>query len=626
MDAWGRCSLIVEYRERKEEREEKGTSTDTGEQELHSEEFDYLLVASGYFSKPHVPDIPGLSDFSAQAVHSSSLHNEGDMQRLLERAGSHGGKLVVIGGSMSGVETASALATHLSSMNFTPGVSSQAGKAYEVHHICSRPFWTVPYYLPHATPRTGAQDDSLHFLPLDLVFYDLSRRPPGPVEYGFGPASAQQVTRVNQYFQGLLGSDYKNVGEKVFSLDDGLSEEIQPSWIGIGDDYAEYVRSESIRTTIGRISAVHVSETGKARIHIQSADGNTTSIDDVAAIITATGFTPFSSLHFLPADVLTTLEFSATDAFFPVVLDGKGSTNAQLPDIGFVGFYRGPYWGVMEMQARNVAESWFRSESGPELSSSVEAIEKKRQERETVREFRNAGSTLQFPMGDYVGLMESFARDVRVSRSPLDTGEWDGPVIPARYMNERCKKDESMNGEAQTTVDSLRGVLFPEPGSSSLAMASATFRALHGTWRFTRTPVNEDRVSGTMTFHPRYPSSEGYAKEYICEERLESSDEAARSVYRLAGEGSTPHIGIWDVDLAEDPNSAARFSHGLCLAPAKLDKESGKFAVHATADVEGQGPRYEYAFQLEGVTIPSWTCTVNGMNASTKTATVYTRQ
>ncbi|KAH8426065.1 uncharacterized protein LDX57_003806 [Aspergillus melleus] len=624
-----RARWIVQWvceRERKEEGKEKGISTEAADQELHSEEFDYLLVASGYFSKPHVPDIPGLPDFSAQTVHSSSLHDEGDMQRLLERAGSHGGKLVVIGGSMSGVETASALATHLSSRNFTPGVSSQAGKAHEVHHVCSRPFWTVPYYLPHATPRADMQDDSLQFLPLDLVFYDLSRRPPGPVEYGFGPASAQQVTRVNQYFQALLGSDYKNVGEKVFSLDNASSEKIQPSWIGIGDDYAEYVRSESIRTTIGQVSVVHVSETGKARIDIMSADGNTTSLDDVAAIVTATGFTPFSSLDFLPADVLTTLEYSATDVFFPIVLDGKGSTNAQLPDIGFVGFYRGPYWGVMEMQARNVAESWFRSESGSELSSSTEAIERKRQERETVREFRNAGSTLQFPMGDYVGLMESFARDVRVSRSPLDTGEWPGPVIPARYMNENCKEDESMNREAQTTVDSLREILFPEPGSSSLAMASATFRALHGAWRFTRTSVNEDRVSGTMTFHPRYPSSEGYEKEYICEERLESSDKTARSIYRLAREGSSPHIGIWGVDLAEDPNSASRFSHGFSLAPAQLDKDSGNFVVHATADADGQNSRYEYAFQLDGVTIPSWTCTATGTNGSTKTTTVYTRQ
>ena len=186
---------------------------------------------------------------------------------------------------MSGVETASALATHLSSMNFTSGLAPRAGKAYEVHHVCSRPFWTVPYYLPHETPREDAQSGTVQFLPLDLVFYDLSRRPPGPIEYGFGPASPLQVTKVNQYFRSLLGSDYKDVGEKVFTLDAEPGQTIQPSWIGIGDEYAEFVRSESIHTTIGRVSAIHVSETGKARIDIRSADGDNT-LDDVAAIVT----------------------------------------------------------------------------------------------------------------------------------------------------------------------------------------------------------------------------------------------------------------------------------------------------------------------------------------------------
>ncbi|PLB43704.1 FAD/NAD(P)-binding domain-containing protein [Aspergillus steynii IBT 23096] len=596
-----------------------------GHEELHSEEFDYLLVASGYFSRPHVPDIPGLSGFSDHTVHSSAVQGREDVQRLLESGSA--GKVVVIGGSMSGVETASALATHLSSMDFTSGLAPRAGKAYEVHHVCSRPFWTVPCYLPHETPREDAQSGSVQFLPLDLVFYDLSRRPPGPIEYGFGPASPLQVTKVNQYFRSLLGSDYKDVGEKMFALDSGPGQTVQPSWIGIGDEYAEFVRSKSIHSTIGRVNAIHVSETGKARIDIQSAEGDTTSLDDVAAIVTATGLTPFSSLDFLPADVLATLEYSATDAFFPVVLDGKGSTNAQIPDMGFVGLYRGPYWGVMEMQARNVAESWFRQSTAEPCLSAEE--EKKTQERRKVREFRNAGSTLQFPMGDYVGLMESFARDVGLTRSPLPTGEWPGPVIPARYTrgeNENSTKGEDMDmqKEAQTTMDSLRGILSPTPGSHSLAMATAAFRALHGAWIYTQTSINSDSISGTAIFYPRYPSNQGFEKEYVCEEYGDLfADKTARSIYRLAGEGSNLHICIWDVDLARDPNSASRFSHGFCLAPAQMAKD-GKFVVHATAAADGHGHRHEYAFQFDGVTISSWERTVDIDGSTIKT--VYSRQ
>lgn len=602
-----------------------GEDLEAETQELHSEEFDYLLVASGYFARPHVPDVPGLSGLSDRVVHSSALQGRDDVQRLLERSGSKRGKVVVMGGSMSGVETASALATHVSSMKFTPGMSPQAGEAYEVHHVCSRPFWTVPYYLPHEMPRENAQPGGVQFLPLDLVFYDLSRRPPGPVEYGFGPPSPLQMTKVNRYFRSMLGSDYQDVGEKAYSLDSGPSQTLQSSWIGIGDDYAEFVRSKSIRTTLGRVSAIHGSETGKARIEVQSADEESIFLDDVAAIVMATGFTPFSSLDFLPADVLATLEYSASDAFFPVVLDGKGSTNARVPDMGFVGFYRGPYWGVMEMQARNVAESWFRAESTPDLCS-AEEVEKKAQERQKVREFRNAGSTMQFPMGDYVGLMESFARDIGVPRSPLGAGEWPGPVIPARYTcDENIPRGRDMQREAQTTMTSLQNTLSPPPGSHNLAMATATFRALHGAWAFTRTSINaEDSISGSAIFFPRYPSGQGYEKEYICEERAErSTDATARSVYRLAGEGSKTHICIWGVDLAEDPNSASQFSHGFSLASTHLEKD--KLVVRATADADGRNQRYEYAFQFEGVTISSWECVVAEMNGS-KTKTVYSRQ
>ncbi|THC89948.1 hypothetical protein EYZ11_010584 [Aspergillus tanneri] len=578
------------------------------DQEVHSEQFDFLLVASGYFSRP------------------SDLHDEEDMRRLLERSGSQGGKLVVIGGSMSGVETASALALHLSSMNFKPGSLAQPGRPYQVYHICSRPFWTVPYYLPHRTPQGHAHPDRVQILPLDLVFYDLARRPPGPVEYGFGPASPQQAIKLNQYFRSLLGSDYIDAGEKVYTMDKEQGEGIQPSWIGIGDDYAEFARSELIKTTIGRVSAVHAHEKDGVRIDIRLASGEAASLDNVICIVSATGFTPFSSLSFLPRDVLSTLEYSANDSFFPLVLDGKGSMHAQVPDLGFVGFYRGPYWGVMEMQARNVAERWFQFLSKKEVSLSAEEMEKRALERQAVREFRRAGSNVQFPMGDYVGLMETFAQDLGICRSSLREAEdWAGPVVPARYTNNGA--EHRKNAETKSMMDSLRKTLFPSVSSPSLAMATATFRALHGTWKFVQTSTSsKEIVPGTTTFHPRYPSNLEYVKEYVCEEKTHGfTNTYTRTIYRLAGNDSSSHILIWQVDSTQDPNVASQFSHGFCISSTHASEESNvTFVVHATADVDDHGNGHEYVFHFDGVTISSWERTVFNKDGSS-IRSIYTR-
>ncbi|PWY77342.1 FAD/NAD(P)-binding domain-containing protein [Aspergillus heteromorphus CBS 117.55] len=246
---------------------ERSVDGDCGKDAVKSEQFDYLVVTSGYFAKPHFPDIPGLDRFGDNVVHSTELQSPEDVQRLIDRSGSSGpgGKLVVVGGSMSGVEAASTLALHLSSLNLSPG---QSGRDYEVHHVCSRPFWTIPTYLPHSYSQgtSQAQTKDTPFLPLDLVLYDLGRRPPGPIEHGFGPPSTQQIGKINGYFSSLLGEDYTRTGSfgitnpnpKLTSTSTPTPTPTpQPPWVAIGDDYAEYVRAGSITVTIGRVSNIH---------------------------------------------------------------------------------------------------------------------------------------------------------------------------------------------------------------------------------------------------------------------------------------------------------------------------------------------------------------------------------
>jgi hypothetical protein len=88
-------------------------------------------------------------------------------------------------------------------------------------------------------------------------------------------------------------------------------------------------------------------------------DGDTeTIIHDVAGVIYATGFDATSSLSFLPQDILKNLQFDSTAEEFPLALNVNGVLSREEPTLGFVGFYRSPYWGVMEMQARFLGKYW----------------------------------------------------------------------------------------------------------------------------------------------------------------------------------------------------------------------------------------------------------------------------
>lgn len=63
-------------------------------------------------------------------------------------------------------------------------------------------------------------------------------------------------------------------------------------------------------------------------------------------------------------------------------------------------------------------------------------------------------------MGDYVGLMESFARDLGISRFELPGYERrSGPVVPARYTLLAFQTEARQMSEAETaiTLDSSAG-------------------------------------------------------------------------------------------------------------------------------------------------------------------------
>ncbi|KAJ5620675.1 hypothetical protein N7510_004659, partial [Penicillium lagena] len=550
--------------------------------EAACEDFDLLVVATGHFARPYIPDIPGLDQLPDRTVHSSVLRFDKRGLLLCNSTDTAHGNVVVIGGSMSGVEAASAVALQQSSTAHSPETKPQSSnETAMVHHIYSHPFWTLPTYLPH---ETG--DDTISFLPLDLVMYDLSRRPKGPVEYTVGPIPAEKAQLTNKYFHSLLGTDYERFGH-AHQPYDGDEANTRAPWVAIGNDYAEYVRSQAIERTMGRaISVQH-------------------------------------------DDVLSALEYSAEDSHSPLILDKGGTVRFEMPDVGFVGFYRGPYWGVMEMQARFLGQIWAGNNDFAHLSKTED-------QRESLRALRQADPELrrgQFPMGDYVGLMESFARDLGIHRAELfETEGRPGPVAPARYgyppvsSTNPSQGQFTANAEANSSLNFLCVTL-----SSSESMATEViFRALHGTWKVLQTHTwsqngETKNVHGIVTFHPRYLYNPALDKEYVCHE-FEQSVSALGSSFSLRNSWifrapETHGSGIKVLtETRTNGKTEQQFNHYIQPTTPFYHKKHdadyipGQYVIYAkgvfeqddTCSQKASPSECKYTFHFHGVSISSW--------------------
>ncbi|KAL4816366.1 hypothetical protein BDW67DRAFT_53175 [Aspergillus spinulosporus] len=608
---------------------------------VRKEGFDFLVVASGHFGSPRIPLIPGLEDI--YSVHSSELQSPGDIDRLLEKS-PKSGKLVVIGGSMSGVEAATSLALHLSSLSFRPGSSTQEHN-YEVWHVGPGPYWVLPTYLPHQYIK-DTKGNTIPFVPLDLLLYDIAHRPYGTAGVTFGPASQDQIRKRNQFFRDILGEEYSKVGS-VHLGDNQGGESQRPPWVGIADHYAEFVRAGAIKTLAGRASSV-TNEPGLGTMNVDTSAGMAR-LTEIAAVVMATGFEPSESLSFLPDDVLSTLEYSKDDHFLPLVLDSMSSAHGEIPDLGFVGFYRGAFWGPAELQAQSLAQTWAAAdlENGISASLSEEEERSRESERQRVRDFRNVRPTSlrgQFPLGDYVGLMESFARRLRRLRLPLrinsgTNAQPAGPVVPARYapVDRGTLLEYSTLKEVEITMEALNSTLLPEPDQASVGTTAAIFRALHGSWVFERIVScaggEENKSCGSTTFYPRYPSSSMYEAEYLCKEDANDGSvvKTATSVYRHLNTSRFPGqagISVWFVDGKTCPNSATELALELQVGPLGKVMYSGEILVRAVATCESDAEQHTYEFYLDHVAINNWCHQVvwSSKSKACQQTTWYSRQ
>jgi dimethylaniline monooxygenase (N-oxide forming) len=319
--------------------------------------FDFVIVASGIFSKPNIPKIPGMENFNGEIIHSSAYKSPHNFENK---------NVLVIGGANSGAEI---------SVNLV-------NVANKVVNLISYTLWVLDREIPsHPSGR---------LLPVDFVFYKRNtRNKPGEIIF----KTPEDFKKSNKFLSSFCA--YSNNQKNPYYRD---PQSGNPTQVIVADRYVDNIQRGDIilkQSTIQKINGNTVT----------FSDGSAQQID---AMILCTGYK--TDLSFLDKTTLDILNYQPDDLFLPLLLH-KLTFHPQLRNMGFVGMYRGPFMGVMELQARWISLIFSKQKPLPSVATMEEGI---RQEKEN----REQKPRPQFPHGDYVGLIDDLAREIDVYPSP----------------------------------------------------------------------------------------------------------------------------------------------------------------------------------------------------------------
>ncbi len=287
------------------------------------ESYEFVIIASGIFSKPHMPVEPS----SYSVMHSSEYKTPAQVA---------GKNVVIYGGGFSGVEIAAAIAEH----------------ARSVTHIVRSPHWIIPRYIDNQA--------------LDKVFYNQTNRL-NPNECLL--KLAEDNIKVNSYMATLATSQTSNTNSPLYISP--ISS--YPAKVAISDHYLDLVNDQKI-----------------------SVQPDSYIADKSDIKIYCTGYK--LSLDYMHNGILKTLQFNDKDQLQPILLH-KCTWHPDLPNMAFVGMYRGPYLPIMGLQAKWAAQVF----SGKLNLQSKTTMQKSLLHEQVIRELPK-NQRPQFPHGDYVGL------------------------------------------------------------------------------------------------------------------------------------------------------------------------------------------------------------------------------
>ena len=599
------------------------TSQETRGGESRTEFFGYLIVASGFFSQPRAlaQTVPSLANspsaLPVKAIHTSAFRTLDD---LFPDAAMRGKNILILGGGNSSGETAAAVAFQLSDARWSPAMlTGNKYKDCRITHVTPRPIYPIPPFVEY-------EAGSRSYVPIDFRLYDFSKRPKDLPSYG-GKQSMDVRNVVHGALQTMVGGDLSDISSSLVSR---KGEGRGSVYVALSENYAEYVRSGAIEVVAGRVTDVKAAASGAATVVVKNGN-DTFSVEDVAAIIYATGYSPASALNVLDEETKSAIDFDGQSLRLPIILEQWQTMSQAVPNIAFLGFYEGPYWPMMEMQARLTAERW---------SSGKVAVQKPFEQKQELLRLRQSmfdrGLDIpQYWFGDYLGYLKDIAQELDLEHNDQDFAEREGCTSPARYVSkytDRAEAEAIMQDLYKTWKDcTIRGRYVPR----------AAFRALQGQWNIHRTIKSANtmfpsgELQGKASFHPRQPSQDKSGKVFDLEYLyIESGtftlangatmSTRRRYVYRYSEEDDK--LSVWFVKPDNDLKVDYLF-HDLSFVEPKVAKEHG--ALIATGDHLCVKDMYEteYSLPMRGVSLRDFkiTHTVRGPDKDYVSTTQYSR-
>jgi hypothetical protein len=476
------------------------------------------------------------------------------------------------------------------------------------------------------------------FLPLDFASYNLNNRP-SPLVDSQGQISEETARMVNGIFKGTLGTDQSEFSPLLQTTEETSSDR---PFLAVSDWYCDFVRSGLISLSNGKLEsfADGVATTGSEKI------------DNIAAIVVAAGFDPSPCLSFLPEDVLQKLQHSPKHTELPVALKFHGTHHSEVPGLGFVGFYRSPYWGVMQMQARFLARYWSENKAEGHDQVAFDEMLDKDVSIDKILSLRDNPRMTQFPMGDYAFLMQEFGKALSIPREPALETVPTLPhnnlpldmLTPSRYLDLTEDKEDAKKSLIDTGLVATDGL------TSSHFVPRAVFRSLLGTWKLERDLVSKlpshpsGHFSGTAQFLLREKTKDGIQCA-ASTTALIPNDEGLEYLYIENGEFRTDsgfsfqatRRYIWRYDETRDvvsvwfakPDDLARADylfHEIEFDKPDEARDQG-WAAKAGHLCEDDYYNVKYNFGFQAVNLSNWKIeyTVKGPKKDYTIKGVYTR-
>lgn len=487
-------------------------------------------------------------------------------------------------------------------------------------------------------------------MPSDFNLSNLAARPHPLTNIRGGVISEQAARTAHDKLKMSLGTDQSEF-HPLAVVDDHSS----PPFVAISQLYLPLLRAKIISLSRGHLTGL----TGT------TAETTSGPINDVVAIVLATGFDPSPSLNFFSPGILSTINHAPEYPDLTPALAFHGTHHPSVSGLGFVGFYRGPYWGVAEMQARFLSELWTPEDIVPRSGALKTAIEADHSIKD-ILSMRGNKQTAQFPMGDYPFLMQEFARALSLEISspltpPLIVPSDESPrslniLTPARYKPpaaspfSRSQTTRSLSQTHTTAQSALQSTKF---------IAASVFRNLLGTWKLEREVKSKlpthpsGTFSGTARFLVRQRTKDGLTSNpdstdattpdiggggleylYIEEGTFTSSlgfSFAATRRYIYRYDDVTDALSVWFVRV-EDPKRADYLFHEVEFLPRRDAVDGAGVKGRGIAAKAGHlcGEDYyavEYEFGFRAVVLEGWKVgyVVKGPKKDYTLDAVYTR-